>query len=226
MIGEKAKLVSDIYCDGLGDCIGECPRGAITFEIREAEPYDEEAVKEHLRKNQGKDIQTSGCPGSIATAIKREKDISRCANEEMQEPIVHSELLNWPVQLTLVPVNAPYLSNRGLLVASDCTAFAHGNFHGTFLKGEDRVCLIGCPKLDDRDHYRQKLAEIIKLNDTPSITLLFMEVPCCSGMIRTVEAAIEDAAHDMELKLVRIGTRGDILAEDTIRYRYRKEKIS
>lgn len=219
MVDGKARLVSDIYCDGLGDCIGECPQGAITFETREAEPYDEDAVQARMQKMKKDGV--GGCPGSMARALKTgQKTENDLADLSVQGPMA-SELGNWPVQLKLMPVNAPYLQNADIVIAADCTAFSHGDFHRIFLKGDNKVCLIGCPKLDDKEYYRNKLTEIIKLNVPHSITVVFMEVPCCGGMVRLVEAAIEDARQDIDLKLVKIGVKGDNLGEELIRYHYK-----
>lgn len=225
MVEGKARLVSDVYCDGLGDCIGECPQGAISFETREAEPYDEKVVRENLHRGSDDHTQKVGCPGSIARSLSDGSVTSRLSADHGNEqgPVV-SELDNWPVQLRLIPVNAPYLRGADLLVAADCTAFAHGDFHRTFLKGSRKVCLIGCPKLDDKEHYINKLSEIIRSNSPGSITVVIMEVPCCSGMLRIMERAIEAAGQDMDLKLVRIGIRGDKLGEETIRCRYKNRE--
>lgn len=220
MIDGKARLVSDIYCDGLGDCIGECPQDAISFETREADPYDEKAVQERMKQMKGSACSSGGCPGSMARGLTREglEEITRVSSEAHEKRT--AELANWPVQMKLVPVNAPYLRNANIVFAADCTAFSYGDFHRDFLKGENRVCLIGCPKLDDRDHYREKLAQIIELNDPRSITVVYMEVPCCGGLVKLVESAIETARNDIDLKLVKIGVKGDVLAEETVRYRY------
>ncbi len=222
MVHGKAKLVSDVYCDGLGDCIGECPQGAITFETREAEPYDEEAVQAHMETVKRNSCQSGGCPGAMARVLNKGNEMVNPSPVVRESGPMVSELGNWPVQLKLVPVNAAYLQNADIVLAADCTAFSHGNFNQTFLKGENIVCLIGCPKLDDKEYYRDKIAEIIKLNEPRSITVVYMEVPCCGGMVRLVEAAIEEARLDMDLKLVKIGTKGDNLGEEITRYCYKQ----
>lgn len=222
MVHGKAKLVSDIYCDGLGDCIGECPQGAITFETREAEPYDEEAVQAHMVSGKGKGCQSGGCPGTMTMVLNKGNETGKSSPVVCDSGPMVSELGNWPVQLKLVPVNSPYLQNAHIVLAADCTAFSHGNFNQTFLKGENIVCLIGCPKLDDKEYYRDKITEIIRLNEIHSITVVYMEVPCCGGMVRLVEEATEEAKLDMDLKLVRIGIKGNHLEEKIIRYRYKQ----
>lgn len=222
MVHGKAKLVSDIYCDGLGDCIGECPQGAITFETREAELYDEKAVQAHMEAVTGIDCQSGGCTGSKTRVLNKGNEPGNSSPVVSENGPMVSELGNWPVQLKLVPVNAPYLQSSDIVLAADCTAFSHGNFNQTFLKGENIVCLIGCPKLDDKEYYRDKIAEIMELNEIHSITVVYMEVPCCGGMVRLVEAAIEKARLDMDLKLVKIGIKGDNLGEKIIRYRYKQ----
>lgn len=226
MVNGKARLVSDVYCDGLGDCIGECPQGAISFETRETEPYDEKLVKEFLDRRDNEKAQKAGCPGSIASHLAKGPLTERSSDPGIEKVTVVSELNNWPVQLRLIPVNAPYLPGAELIVAADCTAFAHGDFHRTFLKGSRKVCLIGCPKLDDKENYINKLSEIIRSNSPRSITVVIMEVPCCSAMVRIVEKAIEAAGQDLDLTLVRIGIKGDKLEEETLRYRYKMQKMS
>ncbi len=221
MVHGKAKLVSDVYCDGLGDCIGECPQGAITFETRVAAPYDEEAVQAHMETVNRNNCQSEGCPGNMARVFNKGNEMVNPSPVVCESGPMVSELGNWPVQLKLVPVNAAYLQNADIVLAADCTAFSHANFNQTFLKGENIVCLIACPKLDDKEYYRDKIAEIIKLNEPRSITVVYMEVPCCGGMVRLVEAAIEEARLDIDLKLVKIGTKGDNLGDEIIRYLYK-----
>lgn len=222
----KAKLVSESYCDGLGDCIGECPCGAITFETRAADDYDEAAVKKRLSamKQAAAPAITGnlpcGCPGSMArelggksrengektgAAASQPRDSVNTTTEAREK----STLCNWPVQMKLVPMEASYLKNAALLVAADCTAFAFPAFHSELLPG--RVCLIGCPKLDDVSFYREKLAQMIKLNGIKSIDVAYMEVPCCNGLLAAVRGAVSDAGVPVPVRRVRIGLEGDVL---------------
>ena len=205
----KAKLVSETYCDGLGDCIGECPQGAISFEMREAAAYDEAAVKARTsaeKASSSEDKLPCGCPGSMAKELKSAKsDPQRQKEAAMQE----SELTNWPVQLKLVPVQAPYLAGAHLLIAADCTAFACPNFHRDLLA--DKVCLVGCPKLDEVEPYIDKLVQIIKLHGIEEIDVAYMEVPCCGGLVRLVEEAVAKSGTSVTLKLVKLALNGKFL---------------
>jgi ferredoxin len=219
IVNGKARLVSESYCDGLGDCIGECPQGAITFEEREAAPYDEEAVKLHLasRVKDNTSLLSCGCPGSMARDLRNVSSSSKIRNTIEKEPI-SSRLGNWPVQIRLIPAHASYLQNANLVVAADCTAYAFADFHRHFLEKEDTVCLIGCPKLDDAQEYAEKMSQIITENTPPTITVVHMEVPCCSGLIHLMENAIEKAKVNLTLNVVKIGIRGDILNRESIKY--------
>nr|WP_321501665.1 4Fe-4S dicluster domain-containing protein [uncultured Dethiosulfovibrio sp.] len=208
MVDGKAELVSDSYCDGLGDCIGECPVGAISFEEREAAPYDEDAVKKHIGACQS-------CPGTMARSIGHVETVEESSNVAPPP----SRLANWPVQLKLVPENAPYLQGSHIVIAADCTAFAHPDFHRVFL-GDGKVCLVGCPKLDDSEAYREKIARIISANGSKAVTVVYMEVPCCGGMVRLVEAAIEAAMVDLDYTKVKLALQGDELARESVRYRF------
>lgn len=205
----KARLISDSYCDGLGDCIGECPRGAISFEMREASSYDEAAVKARMaaaEKKAGSKTLPCGCPGTMARELKADKPAQK---EEKTSCVQDSELRNWPVQLSLVPVQAPYLEGAKLLIAADCTAFACPNFHKDLLLG--KICLVGCPKLDDAEPYIEKLTQIIKLNGIKEIDVAYMEVPCCGGLVRIVEEAVRKADAAVSLKLVKLALNGKTL---------------
>ena len=199
MVNGKAKLMREDYCDGLGDCLPACPTGAITFEEREAPAYDEAAV---LRaKEAKKEKLPCGCPGSMAKAIVREDSCPTAAAP------VQSQLRNWPVQIKLAPVNAPYFNGAHLLVAADCTAYAYANMHQEFMRG--RVTLIGCPKLDAAD-YSKKLEEIFRSNSIRSVTLTRMVVPCCGGLEYAVKLAIAASGKDIPLAVVTIMPDGSI----------------
>ncbi|HWP51284.1 MAG TPA: 4Fe-4S binding protein [Clostridia bacterium] len=203
MVNGKAKLMHDHYCDGLGDCLPVCPTGAITFEEREAAAYDEIAVKAHLaHKNTVGGCATGGCPGSRAHAI------TRASAPALPTEEIFSQLQQWPVQIKLAAVNAPFFDGANLLVAADCTAYAYGDFHSRFMR--NRVTLIGCPKLDEGD-YAQKLAEIIRTNDIKSVTVVRMEVPCCCGIENAVKRALQDSGKFIPWQVVTISTDGRIL---------------
>ncbi len=203
IVDGKAKLLRDDYCDGLGDCLPVCPTGAISFEMREAAEYNEAAVQENMLKKQVASIPC-GCPGRNIKTIRRDSQIST-RNETAENT---SQLLQWPVQIKLVPVNAPYFTDANLLIAADCTAFAHGDFHNRFMK--NRITLIGCPKLDEGD-YSEKLTEIIKNNSIKSVTVVRMEVPCCGGIENSVKKALIDSGKFIPWQVVTISTDGEIL---------------
>ena len=196
--GGKARLIRDDYCDGLGNCLPACPAAAISFEMREAAPYDEEAVKAHLaRREQG------GCSSA------KPEELKPCAVQaEAPVPPTVSELRQWPIQIKLAPVNAPFFNGADVLIAADCTAYACGDFHGRFMRG--RVTLIGCTKLDDTD-YSDKLAEILRQNAVRSLTVARMDVPCCGGMENAVRAAILKSGRDIPCEVTTIGRDGRIL---------------
>ena len=200
MIDGKAKLLRDDYCDGLGDCLPTCPTGAISFVEREAAAYDEAAV---LAAKEKKDRSLPcGCPGSAAKSIKRpETDSVPTAPQK-------SQLRQWPVQIKLAPVNAPWFNGAKLLVAADCTAYAYASFHQDFIRG--RITLVGCPKLDAVD-YSDKLTEIIKNNDIQSVTVVRMEVPCCGGIETAVKTALQNSGKLIPWNVVTITTDGNIL---------------
>ena len=200
MVDGKAKLLRDDYCDGLGDCLPTCPTGAISFVEREAAAYDEAAVLAAKAKKE--QPLPCGCPGSAAKAIKRqETDSVSIAPQE-------SELRQWPVQIKLVPVKAPWFDGAKLLVAADCTAYAYADFHKDFIKG--RITLVGCPKLDAVD-YGEKLTEIIRNNDIRSVTVVRMEVPCCGGIENAVKTALQDSGKFIPWNVVTIATDGSII---------------
>lgn len=202
LVGDKARLVRDDYCDGLGNCLPACPTNAISFEVREAAAFDEEAVKEHMAK---KSAPVSSCSGCQVQSITKKENIS-----VTEEQTVQSELRQWPVQIKLVPVNAPYFKNARLLVAADCTAFSYGDFHRKFMR--NHVTLIGCPKLD-MVNYSEKLTEILKNNDIKSITVTRMEVPCCGGIEAAVKTALQNSGKMIPWQVVTISTEGEILED-------------
>lgn len=207
MVDGKARLMRDDYCDGLGDCLPACPTGAITFVKREAAAYDEQAVLQNKQKNSHKQGMTlpCGCPGSQSRTIEH----SACEAQQTQAvPVLQSRLSQWPVQIKLVPVNAPYFSGAKLLIAADCTAYAYANFHEDFIK--DHVTLVGCPKLDGVD-YAQKLTEIIQSNDIKSMTVVRMEVPCCGGLEVAAKTALQNSGKFIPWQVVTISTSGTIV---------------
>ena len=199
MVNGKAKLMRDDYCDGLGDCLPTCPTGAITFVEREAAAYDEAAVLAAKAKKQA--ASPCGCPGSGARAIQRQNVPSAPAAPQ-------SQLRQWPVQMKLVPVNAPWFDGADLLIAADCTAYAYANFHQEFIRG--RITLTGCPKLDGVD-YSVKLTEILRSNDIRSVTVVRMEVPCCGGIENAVRTAVRNSGKQIPCAVVTISTDGHIL---------------
>lgn len=205
MVEGKAKLLRDDYCDGLGDCLPTCPTGAITFVEREAAAYDEAAVLASKKKKAqtGEKILPCGCPGSQSKEIKRAEPCA--APMAGTQP---SELRQWPVQIKLAPVNAPYFDGADLLVAADCTAYAYGSFHQDFIRR--KVTLIGCPKLDEGD-YSEKLTEIISRNNIKSLTVVRMEVPCCGGIEHAAVTALNNSGKFIPWQVVTISTDGRIL---------------
>lgn len=200
MVEGKARLTREDYCDGLGDCLPACPANAISFEEREAPAYNEAAVLEAKKKKSDQALPC-GCPGTHSRAIKREAAASPCGH-------VPSRLSQWPVQIKLVPVNAPYFDNADLLIAADCTAYAYGNFHNDLMAG--RITLIGCPKLDEGD-YADKLAAILSMNNIKSVTVARMEVPCCGGIENAAKRAIQASGKVIPLEVVTISADGKIL---------------
>lgn len=207
LVDGKAKLVSESYCDGLGDCLPACPMGAITIEEREAEPFDEEAVLKKKESESSCALQElpCGCPGTQAKAIERKAT-------ETQGPTItaESQLAQWPCQIKLVPVNAPYFDNAHLLVAADCTAYAYTNIHSDFMR--NKVTIIGCPKLDSVD-YSEKLTAILKAHNIKSVTILRMSVPCCSGLANAVKRALLASGKMIPWRVVTISTDGRILED-------------
>lgn len=205
MVNGKARLLRDDYCDGLGDCLPACPTGAITFAEREAVAYDEAAVLES-KKNMQKDDKPLPC--SCPDTQSRRIEHGAQAPAAVADTDVPSRLSQWPVQIKLVPVNAPYFDGTKLLIAADCTAYAYAGFHERFIKGH--ITLVGCPKLDSID-YSEKLTEIIKSNDIKSVTVVRMEVPCCGGLEHAVKTALQASGKLIPWQVVTISTDGRIL---------------
>lgn len=237
IINGKAKVVKDSYCDGLGACLGHCPQDALEIIERDADDFNEEEALEYAR-NQRRKEQTvngydtisgshgqsghhghmhgqGGCPGSRMRIMKNgESNEGRksAASSDDVEIRIKSQLRQWPVQLSLVPVDAPYFDNADLLVTADCVPFAYPNYHLDLLKG--KTVLVGCPKLDDVEYYKDKLSQIIKGSDIKSITVAHMEVPCCSGIVRAVDMALAGAHKHIPVTRVRIGINGSIENHD------------
>ncbi len=234
MVNGKAKLLRDDYCDGLGDCLPTCPTGAIKFVEREAAAYDEEAVKENMKKRaaQGKDGKpavsetavsaaasehvapqagaasqpTGGCPGSRMRMLRQQAEKEDVlAGEINLVKAPASQLAQWPCQIKLVPTNAPYFNGAKLLIAADCTAYAYANMHQEFMRG--KVTIIGCPKLDDID-YSEKLTTIIRDNDIKEVTIVRMEVPCCGGLEMAAKKAIQESGKFIPWQVVTISIDG------------------
>ena len=222
MVDGKARLLRDDYCDGLGDCLPTCPTGAITFVEREAAPYDEAAVQ---AKKAAGSAPSQGCPGSRAATLhpagEPPKPIAGGCPGSMAQALGHrapapleeaapalSHLRQWPVQIKLVPVEAPFFQGAKLLIAADCTAYARADFHQRFIRG--RITLIGCPKLDEGD-YAEKLTEIIRRNDIREVTVVRMDVPCCGGIQRAVETALRNSGKFIPWQVVTLGRDGNIL---------------
>ena len=200
MINGKARLTREDYCDGLGDCLPACPTNAISFEEMEAPAYNEAAV---LAAKKDAAPLPCGCPGSNSKTIHRQV----CDTSQPAAPI-SSRLAQWPVQIKLVPVNAPYFDGANLLVAADCTAYAYGNFHNEFMK--NHITLVGCPKLDSVD-YSEKLTAIIAGNNIKSVTVVRMEVPCCGGIEHAVKQALLRSGKFIPWRIVTVSTDGRIL---------------
>ena len=201
MINGKAKLTREDYCDGLGDCLPACPVDAITFKEREAPAYDEKAVLEAKEKKNSP--LPCGCPGTHSKSINRE-----LSSLDRTSVAPQSQLSQWPVQIKLVPINAPYFDGANLLIAADCTAYAYANFHNEFIR--NHITLVGCPKLDSVD-YTDKLTAIITNNDIKSVTVVRMEVPCCGGIENAAKRALQASGKFIPWRIVTISTDGRIL---------------
>ncbi len=221
IVDGKAKLMRESFCDGLGDCLPNCPAGAITFEEREAPAYDEQAVKEaHNKRTEGKNMtehekhmqeemmhhaEGHGCPGSRFMQFEDDEETDTASAVNRSLP---SRLRQWPVQIKLLPTQAPFYDGAKLLIAADCTAYAYANMHEEFMKG--KVTLIGCPKLDDID-YSEKLTEIIRNNDIKEVTIVRMEVPCCGGLQAMAENALKASGKFIPWQVVTISRDGRII---------------
>ena len=226
MVNGKAKLMRDDYCDGFGDCLPHCPTGAITFVEREAAAYDEKAVEENKRqKAAAAQKPLGGCPGSAARSVFHQPAPQMhhgCPGSQMRQmqhkpepagedmPVLRSQLSQWPVQIKLVPVNAPYFDGAKLLIAADCTAYAYANFHQKFIRGH--ITLVGCPKLDDVD-YSEKLTQIIRENNIQSVPVVRMEVPCCGGLERAAKVSLQNSGKFIPWQVITISIDGNILSE-------------
>ena len=223
IVNGKARLVKEDFCDGFGDCIGNCPTGALTIEEKESQPFNEEATKEYLLKTRGKEAVWKmeeaqkkhslkehmsplpcGCPGSFAQTLN-----TSIATNILGHQKIASQLGNWPVQITLLPVKAPYYNDADILVSADCCAYAYGGFHNDFIK--DHTVAIGCPKLDNAKAYEEKLTAIFSENKVESVTVTYMDVFCCLGLLRLVEEAIKKSGKDIRLMKVKMSTRGELL---------------
>ena len=213
MIDGKAKLVSEIYCDGLGACLGCCPTNAITIEQRDAAEFDEEATEKHLQElaknkaafeKQQAHKPAGGCPGM------KMMNFAAAPHAEAASGDVSSQLSQWPVQLKLVSPLAPYFAESDLMLVADCVPFAMGNFHEKMLKGT--AIAVACPKLDETGEYAQKVADIITTGKPQSITVVHMEVPCCTGLLRIAEKAIALAGSELEINDITISLRGEVLS--------------
>ena len=206
LVDGKAKLLRDDYCDGLGNCLPVCPAGAISFEEREAAEFDEAAVKTNMENKQPETL-ACGCPGTHSKTLERSNS---CVSEQTQAMPVQTHLNQWPVQIKLVPPNAPYFNKANLLIAADCAAYAYGSFHADYMK--NKITIIGCPKLDEGD-YSEKLTAILKQNSIKSVTVVRMEVPCCGGIENAVKTALQNCGKMIPWQVVTFSTDGNILED-------------
>ena len=214
----KAHLLRDDFCDGFGDCLPACPAGAITIEERESAEYNPAAVemRKQILAQQASGVpmahsHTGGCPGSAMHTFNRAQNPSQTSeseNETAEKTTVRSELMQWPVQIKLLPVQAPFYENANLLIAADCTAYAYAAFHRDFIK--NHITLVGCPKLDEGD-YTEKLTAIISQNNIKSLTIVRMEVPCCGGLERATTEALKASGKFLPWRVVVISRDGEIL---------------
>ncbi len=208
IVDGKAKLVSEIYCDGLGACIGQCPQDAIIIEKRQAAEFDEEATTAHLAEKKSLQKQPDFvCPGMMAKELRAKGEPAKSKTAD-----VSSQLSHWPVQLKLVSPQAPYFANADLLLVADCVPFAMGDFHDKLLKNHSIV--VGCPKLDDSQFYIEKLAQIIKINELNSLTVIHMEVPCCSGLTYIAQEATVHSGVKMPFEDITIDLQGNVIKSE------------
>lgn len=219
VIDGKAKLVSETYCDGLGACLGECPRGAISIETRVAEDFDEEAAMEHVAAQKKKEeVRAQFAAARTGFVCPSAKMIDRTRETTQSTPVkpagTPSELRQWPVKLYLVNPNASYFEDSDLLLAADCVPFAYGGIHQDFMRG--KTIVTGCPKFDDVRMYAEKLEAIISANTIRSVTVLQMEVPCCSGMLRLIQHAIEASGKSIPIEVVTISLAGDVKSTNSV----------
>ena len=205
IIDGKAKLVSEKYCDGLGNCL-DCPQGAISIEEREAEEFDEAAVEQHLKEQEAGDTLPCGCPSASVTQFERQAE-AEAPVMETTTTTVPSRLGHWPVQLTLVPPSAPFLKGADVVLAADCVPFAYAGFHRDFLEG--KALLVACPKLDDFQAHQAKLTEILKQSGIKSLTVVHMEVPCCSGLVHMAKQAILASGNVVPFRDITISIKGE-----------------
>ena len=212
IVNGKARLVADKLCDGLGACLGECPQGALMIEEREADAFDELAVHAHLRQAEKAEPLACGCPGTMTRALTPGKGV---AETVLAQGEAASELGQWPVKLKLVNPAAAYFKHADLLVAADCVPFAFANFHQNLLRGH--ALAISCPKLDETVPAVEKLAEIIRINDLSSITVVHMEVPCCSGLISIVRETVQRSGVNVLFEAVRISLDGAVMDRKQIK---------
>lgn len=207
IVNGKAKLVSDIYCDGLGACLGHCPLDAIKIVEREAKDFDEEKVKEHLMDKQ-KPASQCGCPGAAMIDFSKNEMIENVETGERQ-----SQLKQWPVQLHLVPSNAPYFQGKDVVLSADCVAYSYADFHKDFLKGKSLA--IACPKLDEgQDIYVEKISQMIDNAKINTLTVVIMEVPCCRGLLQIAQQGLAKAKRKIPIKKVIVGLQGKVLSEE------------
>ena len=209
IIDGKAKLISEKYCDGLGACLGKCPQNAITVEEREVEAFDEEEAKRHIEQQQHEEATLPcGCASATVTQFTGLQEHEPGGINNTPEP---SMLGHWPVQLTLVPPSAPFLDHADLLLVADCVPFAYAGLHRDFIK--DHVVLVACPKFDNFDAHQAKLTEILRQSAIKSLTVLHMEVPCCSGLRHMANEALRESGKAMPVKDITIGMHGEIKSE-------------
>jgi Pyruvate/2-oxoacid:ferredoxin oxidoreductase delta subunit len=202
----KARLVAEKYCDGLGACMGECPKGALRIVEREAEDFDEDAVEQYLSE---RPVEPEPIPMACGCPSSQIQTLTPASSPEATQARTPSALSHWPVQINLIPAGAPFLKGADLLIAADCVPVAYPNFHQDFVKG--KVVMVGCPKFDDVEGYIQKFTDIFKAADIRSVTVLVMEVPCCSALPVILKRAMDAAGRNIPLEQVMIGTRGQIL---------------